>query len=320
MNKKLWPIFFLSILFLVSCTSKDFNEKLESGKKALENQKFEVALADLSKANELEPEDKETKALLEITRNIIDCKTAMESGESEAALFLINKVLENNNHYLNKRLSNYAKKLKGDLELTIKQTANLKDIIEKGHQLLDQKRYNEALNVLQNVNITDSTNESITKLQNEIKVLQVEAEKAKELAVAQQKLEEEKKAAEAARIEAEQNRLKAYGGNWGDANFYSNGGNGLTITFINSNTATVAIQSVSSPPANRIAEISFTARFPQNGTTSFTFDDDGWFSKGSGTIKLANNQVIVTITITEKSEDNWSIFSGTKTFSRDKSN
>ncbi|WP_160725067.1 hypothetical protein [Bacillus sp. USDA818B3_A] len=317
MNKKLLPILCLSILILVSCTSKEFTGKLESGKTALENQKYEVALADLSKANELEPQDIETKELLEISKNMIDINDAVAKGESEAALFLVKKVLDHSQ--ISKKVTVHVNKIQTDLEDTIQQTIGLKDIITNGKALIEQKKYDDALVILQNAKLTNSTNGAITNLENEIKLLQAEAEKAKELAIAQQKLEEEKKAAEAARKLAEENRLKAYGGNWGDANFYSEGGNGLSITFKNSYTAAVAIQSVSSPPANRIADIEFTAKFSKDGTATFTFDDDGWFSKGRGTIKLANNLVIVSITITESLGDNWSIFEGTKTFSRDKS-
>jgi hypothetical protein len=65
-------------------------------------------------------------------------------------------------------------------------------------------------------------------------------------------------------------------------------------------------------------DIDVAVTFSKDGIAYFSFDEDGWFSKGNGSIKLADNKVIVSINITESANDNWSIFAGAVSFTRDR--
>jgi len=185
----------VGMLLLTACSNKEFTAKLESGKEALNAQNFEAALTDLSKANELDPQDKEAKALLEITQNIVDSQAAMNNGEFEAAIFLIDKVLNQKVNEGNKQAVSFAKQTKQELQSLNEQTAGLKEAMATSKSLIEEKKFDEAIAVLKKADMTESKMDSITKLQNDVKLLQLEAEKDKEIAVAQQKLEEEKKAA-----------------------------------------------------------------------------------------------------------------------------
>lgn len=196
MRKVSLLLLLVGIIFLSACTSKEFTTNFESGKKAIKDHNFETALTDLTKANELNPKDQVTKNLLAITQNIVDSKTAMDKGELEASLFLIDKAANHKQTTVNKSAITYAKQQKQDLESLLKQSANLEAAISTAKSLIEQENFDEALAALQKGDMTKSTFESITTLQSDVKLLQVEAEKDKEMALAKQKLEEEKKAVE----------------------------------------------------------------------------------------------------------------------------
>jgi hypothetical protein len=105
----------------------------------------------------------------------------------------------------------------------------------------------------------------------------------------------------------------SYGGDWKVPG--SEGG--LNLKFTGANTANMTIDDISSPPANRIAQIEVNnIMFEADGTALFTFDDDGWGTSGKGKIELKSNQVIVTIEHTMSAHENWSIFQGKATFQR----
>lgn len=81
----------------------------------------------------------------------------------------------------------------------------------------------------------------------------------------------------------------------------------------------MSMYDISAPPASRIASIEKDIKISSEGIGSFTFEDDGWGSHGSGTIELRGNQVIIVIDsrIEEGKYADWRVYSGKRVFIRE---
>lgn len=82
---------------------------------------------------------------------------------------------------------------------------------------------------------------------------------------------------------------------------WSDGGVQVEITDISKKNVSFTYAVISSPPANRIAEVEVANAKITNGKAQFTFDDDGWFNRGKGYIKfLENGQIEIKTEITRR--------------------
>ncbi|EFM08444.1 hypothetical protein PaecuDRAFT_4737 [Paenibacillus curdlanolyticus YK9] len=97
--------------------------------------------------------------------------------------------------------------------------------------------------------------------------------------------------------------------------------NTLNIEIDSANQATVSIQQASDH-GTHLAGIDFTVQLDGQGSGAFTFDEDGWFHQGKGTISLQSDVIEVTITEMKDNPDadevsnTYNIFSGTQQFYR----
>jgi hypothetical protein len=84
----------------------------------------------------------------------------------------------------------------------------------------------------------------------------------------------------------------------------------------NGGEGTIELIYVSEPPASRVANIKSKINFEPKSKGIFEFDDDSWGDQGKGTLELIDGNIVITIKLTTIVYDNWGIFSGNKTFSR----
>lgn len=104
----------------------------------------------------------------------------------------------------------------------------------------------------------------------------------------------------------------SYIGIWCDkntdiANITENGGNMLEIISVKDDIVHFTFTKASSS-FGRIARISNVTSQIIDGTGTFTFDDDGWKNKGSGRIKLIDDEIYLETTITTRNESaDWDI-------------
>jgi hypothetical protein len=78
----------------------------------------------------------------------------------------------------------------------------------------------------------------------------------------------------------------------------------LTITESDENKISFDLCSVSSPPANRIADLSIKDLELTDGKGHFTFDNDGWFNRGEGDIEiLSKDRIKLSVEITKYDSD-----------------
>lgn len=87
------------------------------------------------------------------------------------------------------------------------------------------------------------------------------------------------------------------------------GGVKLEITDLSENSVSFTYTAISSAPANRIADVIVDKAEIVDGQVQFTFDDDGWFNRGTGYIKfLPDGKIEVKTKITRRdSEAMWEI-------------
>jgi len=87
------------------------------------------------------------------------------------------------------------------------------------------------------------------------------------------------------------------------AHIYTDGGIRLQILSVKDNTIRFHLVKVSSPPANRVAQLENAAGEIVDGIIYFTFKDDGWGNAGTGTIQLNNDRVYVDVKITDRNDN-----------------
>lgn len=94
---------------------------------------------------------------------------------------------------------------------------------------------------------------------------------------------------------------------------YTEGGVYLSISEVNDNRISFQYTVVQAPPSNRIAVIEVKELEIVNGKGEFTFDDDGWFNSGKGTIETTDGiNIKITTEVTKPSRDAmWSIGNAT---------
>jgi len=95
-------------------------------------------------------------------------------------------------------------------------------------------------------------------------------------------------------------------------NIFEEGGVQLEITKLSEEKVSFSYMTISSPPANRIAMIEMEDVDIIDGKAKFTFDDDGWFNRGTGFIQFnSDGKIDVHIDITMMdSEAMWDIGAG----------
>ena len=118
-----------------------------------------------------------------------------------------------------------------------------------------------------------------------------------------------------------------YLGKWIDSNYQivqmpgytASFGSELYLMYKNDGIIEMNMYDISAPPANRIASVETEVKILTEGVGTFTFDDDGWGSHGSGTIELHEDQVIINIDsqIELGNNPDWRIYSGRRIFVRE---
>ncbi len=207
---------------------------------------------------------------------MLEAIEASEQKEFELALDTLQVILDDSNTL--QTIQEEAQKLKSQIQEEQELSTSLEKQLTYIKELIEKKNYDAAQKELQLLQEKIVANEMLLSYQSEVEKLKEQvtialneiqkAETEKEIANA-------KKEAEEAKNKVEQEKFLKYGGNWGNPNFYSNGGYGLTIEFSDYRNAKIEISSVQSPPANRIAVIQTNVKFTEEGIAKFTFDDDG---------------------------------------------
>ena len=319
-------IFYLIILLVVSifilnaCSNNAYKAAMNNGIESLGEKNYHQSALYFELALKEKKGDKEATSYLQLSKQMLEAIEAAEQKEFELALDKLQAILDDSNTL--QTVQDEAQKIKDKIQEEQKLSAYIKEKLIFINEEIEKKNYDIAqkeLELLQEKTIEYgmllSYQSEVEKLKEQVTAALNELQKAEtEKAIADAKIE-----AEEAKNKLEQEKFIKYSGNWGDPNFYSNGGYGLTIEFNDYRNAQLEIFTVQSPPANRIAEIQTKVKFSEEGLAKFTFDDDGWFNEGTGTIQLSNNKVIVNINLTYNDPDaSWNIFTGKLTFNRNK--
>jgi hypothetical protein len=76
----------------------------------------------------------------------------------------------------------------------------------------------------------------------------------------------------------------------------------------------ITLECTSDPPMSRIAIVEADLVIINDHTASFSFDDDGWDSRGSGTVSFEDDRIIVTTEGHNPESSNWYIYLGVTVF------
>jgi hypothetical protein len=215
--KKLFTAFMM-LLLLAGCGNATYDKAMEQGKLAVAKGEYDKAAGLFELALDEKPDDTEAKHFYEILIALSDVKEAVNSGKWEEALTKANKLLKE---------KNLPSSMKKDIQQSIqtaesaqKQFKAVTERIEKIKTLVNEKKYVEAQNLINELKQDESIKDVYPSFSGEVGTLKVavneELKKQKEA---------EEAAKEKARVEAERKKNEI---SWAT---YYNGRFGFTIQY-----------------------------------------------------------------------------------------
>ncbi|MED3037473.1 hypothetical protein AVT_06765 [Bacillus tropicus] len=216
--KKLMMIICL-ILLTVGCSSKEYDQQMGLGKKAMENGQYKEAVRYFENAAKEKSTD-EIQQYIRLANQMQDSEEALKDGKYEVAIVSAEKVMQ----------IKEEKVIKGKAEQLIKEAKDLQEKtkstekqIQVGKELLHEKKYEEAYQTFKEIadekvsqqfvkDATNFMNEAVTAKkqyedeQEKVRKEQAELEKKNQ---EQQKIKEEEKRKQEQLKEKEEEKKKA---------------------------------------------------------------------------------------------------------------
>ncbi|MGJ7911505.1 hypothetical protein [Neobacillus sp. LXY-1] len=141
----------MTALLLTACTPKAYTESLDAGKAALQKGDYDKAINQFENALE-EKETQEAQDYLHFSKIMQDSITLYHSGEFEKASQTIKTLLtEKFSKNVNQKIVNQANVWAQKIEDAKTLSDVMKQNIEKGNTLLEQKQYDQAYDLFKQV-------------------------------------------------------------------------------------------------------------------------------------------------------------------------
>lgn len=175
----------LLLLFAIGCSNKAYDEAMQKGIDALENEKYEEAVGFFEQALEEKKDDEHAETYLKQTKEFIAANKKFEEGKLEKAVDALQKVIdtENGSDMLVERAKNLIKEIE---QVNEKRTA-YEEAYEQAKAQFDNEKYNEAIHILDKQLQEDLSHPVFASIKQKFEIL---LETAKENA--QKQAEEEK--------------------------------------------------------------------------------------------------------------------------------
>lgn len=208
MKKRILSICIASVLLLVGCKSDvAYNEAIKLGNEALENKKYEVALAEFEKALEEKEDDEVATALFNQSEKYIKALEVYENQEFEKALELLDEVINYENG--SEVLVNEAKTLEVQVEKDKELNDEIEELISSSQDNFSNKNYTKAIEDIDKAVEIIKDNESYTSQRETLTNLKSDCEEAIEKIAK----DEEKRREEEARKQEEAKKQESTSSN-----------------------------------------------------------------------------------------------------------
>jgi len=193
--------FALLLLFAIGCSNQAYDEAMQKGINALENEKYEEAAGFFQQALAEKKDDEQAETHLKQTKEFIAANKKFDAGKLEEAIDALKKVteMENGSDVLVKR----AEKLQKEIEQLNEKRTAYEEAYEQAKAQFDKEKYHEAIHILEKQLQEDLSHPAFESIKQKFEAL---LETAKENAQKQAEEEKLKKEAEQAAKTAEKQR------------------------------------------------------------------------------------------------------------------
>ncbi|GIM29366.1 hypothetical protein CPJCM30710_20320 [Clostridium polyendosporum] len=204
--KKYLSILIFCIVIFTGCSSRLADKAIEQGKLELSNKEYDKAVASFQLALDEDSNNKEAKELKDIIDGYLKAKKAYDNNNLDESKKLVEGI---NEKYMNLSIKDDIDKLKADIKDAQQTIAEINQSIEKLNILVNDKKYDEAKALSQELNGKHLSDEQRGKLAEIVKRMNDELAKIE----ADKKAEEEQKKKEFTVEKAIQYAIKKYGNN-----------------------------------------------------------------------------------------------------------
>lgn len=182
-------------LVLIGCGNGIVKKSIEQAKVSIESKDYDKALLSLEIALDEESDNEEAKKLYSIVDSYQKSKKSLEENNIDEAKKLLDEI---DDEYVNYTIKGGVDSLKQQVEDKIKEIESINSSLTKLLNLIDEKKYDEASTLFEEINKSSLNDEQKNKL-DELKA-RIDTEVAE--------IEAQKKAEEEARLAEEAKRLK----------------------------------------------------------------------------------------------------------------
>ena len=195
-------MFVLLLLLIVSaCSSKEYDSFIQSGNEAVKEEKYEYALDLFQKAAE-DKNSEEVQQSITFTSYMIDSLDFFKQGEFSDAALTIGKITKaKEESELIELLKPKALKLQQEATTLTEKYENLSNEYARGKTLLEQNQFDEAYNKFKSVSEYESLHPRMEEISKEATDWMNKSLERKNIFMAEQKANEEAKAAKKAEEE-----------------------------------------------------------------------------------------------------------------------
>ncbi|GGE79552.1 hypothetical protein [Priestia taiwanensis] len=201
--KKMIVMFFCSLIILSGCGSKVYDEQVDLGIKAIDKGDYTEAINSFEKAKK-EKDTDEVQNYIQLVNNLQESASALKDEKYEEAITTAEKVLKEE---MDEKISSFIKTKAEEIIEAAKdsqeQVESIKKEIQVGKDLLNQQKYDEAIQTFKTVSEKEKPEQLVKEaisLMDEAntakKQYEEEQRKAKEEQAKKEKAELEKKQAE----------------------------------------------------------------------------------------------------------------------------
>lgn len=171
---KLIKTLFIGLIFIIllaSCSNKEFDDAMENGNAALENEAFAEALVFFEDALKHKSNDEEAKQLLKQTKQVIEAEKLLNHGRLNDAKTAFQEAKTDQDSPL---LNTHIKNQLSEINQVTKKYDEIAAKLDEIEQLKAEKKYEESLALVDQTIQTDLSHQALKPLNNKLEDLQVE--------------------------------------------------------------------------------------------------------------------------------------------------
>lgn len=166
----------IGITVLIGCKSGEIKRQLESGITALNNRQYDEAKEDFEEVIKEDANNEEAKKFIDIISNYENAKKEFEKNNFDEAKEYISKISEEYTEY---KIKDDIDKLKSEVDKKEKIVKKIDEQLKNVDNLIKDKKYTEAQNVADKVDVKDGLKEQKEKLDNLKKIINERLEEIK---------------------------------------------------------------------------------------------------------------------------------------------